>query len=98
VDNIAGGILKESGTAHWEAPNEEAYDGIFFDALPGGSRDRKGVLESEGFRSGFWSATEVAPFFTTEAYYRILYYDRRELGRSLEKKMVGHSVRCIMDQ
>jgi uncharacterized protein (TIGR02145 family) len=38
-EDIAGGKLKEVGTAHWESPNEGATNETGFSALPVGTRD-----------------------------------------------------------
>jgi len=96
--DIAGGILKESGTSRWQEPNDGAYDGVFFDALPGGSRDEEGMFDFEGFRGVFWSATENFPFWYTSAFSRTVYYNGRSVWRFTNSKTMGYSVRCIMDE
>ena len=48
----AGGKLKETGTAHWNSPNEGATNETGFTALPGGAREHN-VFSRIG-RYGFW--------------------------------------------
>lgn len=52
-----GGILKDTGTLHWQSPNFGATDSIGFRALPGGYRDDAGNFLVGGTDAGFWSST-----------------------------------------
>ena len=54
----AGKKLKETGTAHWPAPNNEATDEYGFTALPGGARHRTGTFVDINENAMWWSATE----------------------------------------
>jgi uncharacterized protein (TIGR02145 family) len=45
---IAGGKLKETGTAHWDSPNTGATDETGFTAFPGGNRTKNGPFSNLG--------------------------------------------------
>jgi len=89
-----GDKLKESGTVHWQFPNMGATNSSGFTALPGGMRGSSGsfiYLSSNGF---WWSSTESSG---TDAWYRILKYDKGQVGRYHYYKTYGRSVRCLKD-
>lgn len=52
---VAGGKLKETGTAHWANPNTGATNESGFTALPGGSRNYGGEFHGLGLTGMFWS-------------------------------------------
>ncbi len=57
---VAGGMLKESGTLHWNPPNTGVTNVSGSTALPGGYRSSDGnnySLKNWGF---FWSSTETS--------------------------------------
>jgi uncharacterized protein (TIGR02145 family) len=95
-ESVAGGKMKETGTSHWQSPNEGATNESGFTALPGGYRDGVGGSYGDIGRVGhWWSSTE---FDVTHAgeWYLSYYYTRGIFGRSsLDKN--GFSVRCIKD-
>ncbi len=65
-----------------------------FTALPGGQRSILGEFNFIGINGFWWSATE----FTSEyAWYRRLNYDNSRVYRHYFPKMMGRSVRCVMD-
>lgn len=100
VDNIGwrgfnqGGMLKETGTEHWESPNTGATNTAGFTALPGGYRVYYGTFNELGFGAYFWSATE---FNSTHSWQRYLHADNKSVGRKMELKNSGFSVRCVKD-
>jgi uncharacterized protein (TIGR02145 family) len=53
---IAGGYLKETGTAHWVSPNTGATNKSQFSALPGGAFTMV-VFFAIGFEGYWWSAS-----------------------------------------
>ena len=62
---VAGGKLKEKGTAHWEYPNTGATDEYGFTALPGGYRlspiityDGEVLFRKVGYLGIWWTSTE----------------------------------------
>ena len=59
--DIAGGKLKESGTAHWQSPNTGATNAARFNALPGGVRDVSsdfGGFFIKSGSNGFWWSSD----------------------------------------
>ena len=60
-----GGILKETGTTHWNFPNTGATDEIGFTALPGGEWSA-GIFPDPydykylGSRGSLWSSTTIS--------------------------------------
>ncbi|MBK7713375.1 MAG: fibrobacter succinogenes major paralogous domain-containing protein [Bacteroidales bacterium] len=63
-ESLAGGKLKEAGTAHWATPNLGATNGSGFTALPGGGRyniySAGGSFTDLGNFGYWWSATASA--------------------------------------
>jgi uncharacterized protein (TIGR02145 family) len=92
-DDVAGGKLKETGTAHWQRPNTGATNESGFTGLPGSYRSffQWSVLEAEGF---LWTTTE---FSSARAWYWSLAYDSPTFFRNNQPKFHGLSVRCIKD-
>jgi len=73
-ENIAGGKLKERGTAHWNSPNTGANDEFGFTALPGGERYESGDFHYLGINTNFWSRSGKK---TTEPLGVRIYYDNQ---------------------
>jgi uncharacterized protein (TIGR02145 family) len=92
---IAGGMMKEAGTAHWVDPNTAATNESGFTGLPAGYRSFSSFqFYSLGYYTGFWSSS---PNDDIEIWYRDLYYDNGELYRDSYNRSYGFAVRCIMD-
>lgn len=91
--SVAGGKLKETGTAHWDAPNEGASDEFGFKALPGGY----GVVTFSylGKYGGFWTSTKVenSPGQT----YMFWLYAENTTVETDSSTPLGFSVRCVRD-
>jgi uncharacterized protein (TIGR02145 family)/uncharacterized repeat protein (TIGR02059 family) len=89
--SLAGGILKEAGTAHWSSPNTGATNGVGFIALPGGYR-------SDIFReitiSGNWWSSTVQDY---GAWSRSMYNNNTDVGYGDNVYYFGFSVRCLRD-
>lgn len=92
--DVAGGKLKETGTGHWDSPNEGATNETGFTALPGGNRTIDGLFGEIRTNGYWWSATQLDATFA--------------LGRSMRNssdsvmtgtfnKRYGFPVRCIKD-
>lgn len=91
-DSLAGGKLKEKGTAHWFRPNMGATDSIGFKALPAGNCDDDGHSYNLSFTGFWWTFTE---FNTQSAWYRSMTYENSKVSKGNLGKMTGLSVRCI---
>jgi len=87
-----GGMLKETGTVYWEAPNAGATNITGFNARPGGYRTPGGVYGGVNTHAGFWTATGNTGGL---AMYRTLHKDKAQIGRDWYEKGYGFSVRCI---
>ncbi len=92
--NVAGGKMKETGTAHWNSVNEGATNLSGFTALAGGYRHNNGSFLDMGIDAFFWSATE---YDSQDAWIRCLYYYTAVAYRSSSYKTYGYSVRCVKD-
>jgi uncharacterized protein (TIGR02145 family) len=90
--DVAGGKLKEAGTAHWISPNTGAGNESGFTALPGGYRDA--MFYELGYLGHWWSATENGP---GTAWARHLKYNETEVTRGFVNTSLGYSVRCVKD-
>ena len=89
--SIAGGALKETGTAHWQSPNSGATNSSGFTARPGGQRS-SGGFEVVGLFARFWSINE---YDATNAYMRSLNHLGPDLGTGNSPKGWGFSIRCV---
>ena len=96
-NDYAGGILKETGTTHWAAPNAGALDSQGFTALPGGYRMGTGVFVSLRAEAALWSSTDGGAD-SYGAWYRDMYYWSPYISRYFHSnKKWGYSVRCVKD-
>ena len=95
-ESVAGGKLKEAGTAHWLSPNTGATNETGFSALPGGYRGNYGgTFDNLGSDGSWWSATE---YNTSFAWYRRMYSADSGVYRdNFYYKTNGFSVRCVRD-
>jgi len=87
---VAGGKLKESGTTHWNNPNESATNIAGFTALPGGWRGGNGNFFYLGNLGIWWTSTwdSLAKFFQTDS-------NNDDIYGSNSIGTVGYSIRCI---
>lgn len=94
-ESIAGGKLKETGTAHWTSPNVGATNETVFTALPGGSYAYPGSFSNYRDFGGWWSATSSN---SSNAYNRCIFYSFSDVYKySTHSKDFGYSIRCIKD-
>jgi uncharacterized protein (TIGR02145 family) len=92
---VAGGKMKEAGTAHWHEPNTGATNESGFSALPGGIRvHENGSFQRMGSTAGFWSSNSTTGTSTTSAR---MVFDEATFIDSAEQKVRGFSVRCVRD-
>ncbi len=89
---VAGGKMKETGTAHWNSPNIGATNSSGFTALPWGYRGSSGLFSGLGASGHWWSSSERSG---TGAWSRYLYYDHGQVFRGNYYKAYGFSVRCL---
>ncbi|MFC1734016.1 fibrobacter succinogenes major paralogous domain-containing protein, partial [candidate division KSB1 bacterium] len=94
-NSVAGGKLKETGTAHWTSPNTGATNESGFTALPGGYRRFSGAYFDLSHLGFWWTSTSNSTIEETR--YRRMNWDGSEIdGGQMEWKN-GCSVRCLKD-
>jgi len=86
-ESVAGGKLKETGTARW-SPNTGASNETGFTALPGGMRGNGGVFFDLGYYAGYW-------WSATENWGRIIYCRSSDISALYDVSTTGCSVRCV---
>lgn len=89
---VAGTKLKESGTAHWTSPNNDADNSSGFTGLPGGYRFETGGFYGTGGLGDYWSATQ---YDSVSGNFIQLYNGNAGVGISSYNKKAGFSVRCV---
>jgi uncharacterized protein (TIGR02145 family) len=95
-NSVAGGKLKETGTAHWLSPNAGATNETGFTALPGNLRVNDGTFGgASGIGSGYWWSSTV--YDTMNAYLCIISSSYGSINIGGGNKKFGHSVRCLKD-
>lgn len=94
---VAGGKLKEAGTAHWITPNTGATNESGFTALPGGARQfYNGTYNDIGVIGIYWSATETS--LQNNHFIAIPMSNENTTANPGQHVMsTGSSVRCIKD-
>ncbi|MCK4662039.1 MAG: fibrobacter succinogenes major paralogous domain-containing protein [Bacteroidales bacterium] len=93
-DGVAGGKMKETGTAHWVSPNKGATNESGFSGLPGGLRYDSGLFHFSGSIAYFWSATESS---SSNAWSCSLFYYHPCVEKGHTIKDYAFSVRCVKD-
>lgn len=95
-ENVAGGKLKEVGTAHWTNPNVGATNEVGFTALPGGYRANNEIFIGIHDIGSWWCSTESGP---TNGWARGIFNDAINVDRGgYYEKKIGFSVRCVKDE
>jgi uncharacterized protein (TIGR02145 family) len=96
--SVAGGKLKETGTAHWESPNTGATNLYGFSAVGGGYRWHNSDAFSSISTLGYWwSSTEGGTNATSTAWIRRMHDHNIAVDRINYDKRYGFSVRCLKD-
>lgn len=91
--DIAGGKLKETGTAHWLTPNAGANNEVGFTALPAGNRNSTtGASTSLGIDGNWWTSTSAK---STYAYNKGIKYNNTNFAGEGLSRNDGYSVRCL---
>jgi uncharacterized protein (TIGR02145 family) len=91
-EDVAGGKLKEKGTAHWLSPNYGATNETGFSALPGGGYGG-GIFLHLGYGGFWWTSTE----YSSSVWYRGMLYYSGGVTRYYNNPSRGLSVRCVRD-
>ncbi len=93
--DVAGGKLKQAGTALWLSPNVGATNEINFTALPGGGRRTTGEFDDRGIRGLWWTSTpsgsDNGVGISMQNETTIV-----SIGNSITG--VGRSIRCLKNQ
>lgn len=93
-DALAGGILKETGTTYWSAPNVATND-YGFNLRGGGYRDTAGSFGGQKTYTALWSGTTGVP--PTSADNKYLVNSTADFNDSTDPKKYGFSVRLMRD-
>ncbi|MBE0640467.1 MAG: hypothetical protein IH599_00425, partial [Bacteroidales bacterium] len=91
-DWVAGGLMKDTGTALWTPPNQDATNSSGFTAIPGGNRDPSGSYGNLGNNTTWWVSKQFDP---NNSWYRDIGYVAGNLVNSYHLKEFGFSVRCL---
>ena len=96
---VAGGEMKEIGTAHWMSPNTGATNSSGFTGLSDGFRFDYGFFFGVGSFANWWSSTEDTNVTTgtVGVWIRHLDHDNSAVTKSAALKKIGFSVRLISD-
>lgn len=93
---VAGGLMKETGTAHWISPNTGATNESGFTLLPGGYRGYQGQWGALGTRGCLWSSTFNSPPDYDCSWNYDCYNNNDDVDRQGGAMLVnGFSVRCV---
>jgi uncharacterized protein (TIGR02145 family) len=95
--SVAGGKMKETGTAHWGAPNLTANNSSGFTGFSSGYRHTNGSFGSLLFSGYFWSSSPSSANSWGNAWYRALHAGTANVGRSDTGQRTGYAVRCVED-
>jgi uncharacterized protein (TIGR02145 family) len=93
-ETVAGGKMKETGTALWLKPNAGATNSSGFKALPGGTRGFTGIFNTMRYYCVFWSSTQVDEY---QSYSHTLNYIVQTSLKNSSGKQFGFSIRCVKD-
>ncbi len=95
-ESVAGSKMKDTGTVHWNSPNQDATNSSGFTGLPGGFRDLDGgefvFIGNYGYR---WSLSDFD--FPNFAFSRALKSNYGIAYRYGNININGFSVRCLRD-
>lgn len=92
-ETVAGGKMKETGNAHWIAPNTNATNTSGFSALPEGQRHMStGAYNNLGYNAYYWSST-VYDYYSNDQI--ILFNNSGNASKSACSNNYGNAIRCI---
>lgn len=93
--SVAGGKLKEAGTAHWNPPNTGATNSSNFTGLPGGYRCYYDWYFDWLGEKGIWWSSNLDG--SSQGMYYALKYDDEMVEAGGTNTLNAFSVRCIHD-
>jgi uncharacterized protein (TIGR02145 family) len=88
-ESNAGGVLRETGTTHWNS-SSVGTNVTGFTALPGGFRYAYGDFQSIVATGNYWTATSTTNNLSFSQYMNEIIWRKTSM-----EKIVGLSVRCI---
>ncbi len=91
--SVAGGKMKETGTAHWNSPNTGATNSSGFTGLPSGYKGYASFFDF-GDLGSWWTTYELDSY---DAFVTNLNYNDDDMTWNSETKQGGRSMRCIKD-
>jgi uncharacterized protein (TIGR02145 family) len=91
---VEGGMLKETGLAHWLSPNSGATNTSQFTALPGGYRAPNGLYYNMGKAANMWTSTKTDG---SSAWFHRVDYNRSNILHTPVELKNGYSIRCVKD-
>ena len=94
--NPAGGLMKETGTVHWNSPNIGATNGSGFTARGAGYAEVDAGFNNITLYMYFWNSDEFE-INPEKAWYRSLGDNFENIMRSTLDKKWGFSARCLRD-
>lgn len=92
-DSVAGGKLKETGTAHWEESNTCATNETGFTGLPGGYCFPNNGIDNRTF----YNQGHIGSWWSTSAWNYYLYSGNCYISKEIDYKRCGYSVRLLRD-
>jgi len=94
---VAGGRLREAGTAHWSSPNTDATNSSGFTALPAGYRYATGFFFDLQQVAFFWTSTSNGTADNASAL-SLFHDDAAAYDEANNDARNGLSVRCLANR
>jgi uncharacterized protein (TIGR02145 family) len=96
--SVAGGKLKETGTTHWQTPNDGATNSSGFSAIAGGYCGNSGDFYSGGINVfGDWWSSTADVNIVGNAFDRSMHSLSAEVTSATGPKSTLYSLRCVRD-
>ncbi|MBI5217615.1 MAG: hypothetical protein HY958_01620 [Bacteroidia bacterium] len=93
-NDVAGGKMKEAGSAHWNGTNGGGDNSSGFNAIPGGYRNNTGTFLNKGYMANYWSSTSGGDN-SNSAFYRSIDNQGTDITKIFNYKTNAFSVRCV---